>query len=179
MTLYSGIFRRVVIGVDPAVTRSDRSAETGIVVAALGEGQRFYVLEDSSGAYAVAQWSERVRHLYDLYGAHTVVAEINQGGDLVEHTLKGSGPGIHFKGVRAMRCKAARAQPIIMLYERGLVFHVRPFPEMEAQMCALDGTTGARDRVDALVWALTDLMGNGDETASGWRRPGAPYAWAP
>lgn len=104
-------------------------------------------------------------------GAACVVAETNQGGDLVEHTLRMVDASIIYKGVRATRGKRERAQPIVTLYEAGHVYHVRPFPELEHQMCTPQ--VRSPDRMDALVWAIGDLV------AEGHVEPPQPMMWFP
>ena len=160
MTELKETFRRIVIGVDPAITHHEKSDETGIIVAGLGVDQNFYVLDDLSGRYRPTEWAEKVAQAYDAYQADRVVAEVNQGGDLVEATLRMVAPQLSYKGVRASKGKMIRAEPIAALYEKGRVFHRRCFPRLEEQMCQFTGERGegaSPDRLDALVWALTEL----------------------
>lgn len=163
--------KRTVIGVDPAVTSHMTSDETGIVVAALGRDGKIYVLDDLSGRYGPDEWAQRVVGAYHSYHADRVVAEINQGGSMVEHTLRCADPYLSYKGVRAQRGKRERAHPIVALYEAGHVYHRRHFPELEAQMCRLQG---ASDRLDALVWAISDLVTEGHGAADA-----TPVVWVP
>ncbi len=151
--------KRIVIGVDPAVSAQLHSAETGIIVAGIDEHNIGYVLEDLSGKFGPTEWAKRVIEAYWRYEADRVVAEINQGGDLVEHTLRHIDPNVSFKSVRAMRGKMIRAEPIVALYEQRRIFHMYPFKELEKQMCTFTAHgKGAADRMDALVWAITELM---------------------
>ena len=152
------MYTKIIIGVDPAVTSGSHSDETGIVVVAKGTDGLTYVLDDLSMKATPSIWAECVIKAYHNYKAHYVVAEINQGGDLVETLLKSTDPTIQFKAVRATKSKQTRAVPIAMLYEQGKVFHIRPFPDLEQQMCTyVPGSGKSPDRVDALVWALTEL----------------------
>ncbi len=153
--------RRVVVGVDPAVTASATSDETGIVVAGLGYDGRFYVLGDYSGRYSPEQWASRAVQAYREHKADRVVAERNQGGDLVERNLRTVDRNLPVTTVHAKRGKALRAEPVSSLYEQGRVSHVGSLAALEDQMTAWDpsGDGESPDRVDALVYALTELMG--------------------
>ena len=168
---YKTYLKRIVIGVDPAVTASGKSDETGIIVAGLGYNGFAYVLDDLSGTYSPSGWSVAVIKAYWDYEADRVVAEINQGGDMVESILRMSDSEVSYKGVRATRGKLVRAEPIVALYEQRRVFHVKCFPVLENQMCSFTGRDiKSPDRVDALVWALTELMITpvGEENAQVW-----------
>ncbi|TDQ63831.1 phage terminase large subunit-like protein [Maritalea mobilis] len=153
-------FDRVVIAIDPPVTSHKHSDQCGIVVA--GQvGEVTYVLADLSFQPAPAlQWARKVIHAFDQFDADLVVAETNQGGDLVGLNLKQLVLNLPIKQVRAHRSKYARAEPVAMLYERGLVRHVGDLRHLEDEMCAFapDQTgQGSPDRMDALVWAITEL----------------------
>ena len=154
------MLERVVIGVDPAVTSDENSDETGIIVAGIGYDEKIYVLDDLSGRYTAPEWAKTVcRACYD-YGASCIVAETNNGGDLVSEMIKTIDPYAPYKQVRAIRGKIARAEPISLLYSNNRVFHAREFLELEEQMCNLsydDKTEKSPDRVDALVWAILEL----------------------
>lgn len=152
--------RRVVVAIDPAMTSGATSDETGIVAAGRGADGLLYVLSDWSGRYAPDAWAERAIMLYTDMRAHMIVAEVNAGGDLVERVLRQKAPHILFKPVRALRNKVQRALPIAALYEQGRVRHVGNLDLLEDQMCKFTenrATAGSPDRVDALVWALTEL----------------------
>lgn len=156
--------RRVVVAIDPAVSHNADSDETGIVVAGVGDNGHGYVLDDVSGIYTPEGWRRKVGVAYHRHHADRVVAEVNNGGDLVEANLRaGDGPRLPFLAVHASRGKAVRAEPVAALYEQGRVHHVGCFPRLEDQMCTWDPTCDAHspDRVDALVWALTNLMVGG------------------
>jgi phage terminase large subunit-like protein len=169
---------RIVVAVDPPVTGHARSDACGIVVAGVRMGGdptdwRAYVLEDASVAGASPlDWAERAVAARDRHGADRIVAETNQGGDLVEAVLRQVDPFVPYRKVTAKRGKALRAEPVAALYEQGRVKHLRGLQRLEDQMCRMTARgfegTGSPDRLDALVWALTDLM---IDPAAQWRRP--------
>ena len=152
--------KRIVVAVDPPASAGKTSNACGIVCVGLGKDDRFYVLADRSiqGARP-AQWAKRIVALYYEKRASRVVAEVNQGGAMVEQVLREVDKNLSFRAVHASKGKAARAEPIAALYEQGRVSHVGVFPELEDEMCAAIGQ-GAKspDRLDALVWAIHDLM---------------------
>ena len=152
--------QEVVIGVDPAVTGNTRSDLTGIVAASRSADGRFFVLQDASLRGSPLQWALAVKKVYDAFQADRVIGEVNQGGDLIELTLRQAAPYIPFKAVRAMRGKFLRAEPVAALYEQGKVFHAGYFNELEEQMLNYrPGAAKSPDRLDALVWALSYLAG--------------------
>ncbi|ARE85408.1 Terminase-like family protein [Roseovarius sp. EC-HK134] len=171
-------FDRVVVAVDPPVSGHAASDECGIiVVGAITRGPvqdwRAYVLADASvSAASPARWARAVIRARELWGAERVVAEVNQGGDLVEQVIRQVDPLVPLRKVHASRGKVARAEPVAALYEQGRVHHARGLGTLEDQMCAMTARgyegRGSPDRVDALVWALTDLI---VEPASKWVRP--------
>ena len=152
---------RIVVAVDPAVTATESSDEHGIIVAGLSE-QRGIVLEDASMSGSPNEWARRAVSLYRSWNADAIVIEINQGGDMVAHTIRTIDPNVKIKEVRASRGKHVRAEPIAALYEQGRVAHVGSFPVLENQMTQMTTSgfegEGSPDRVDALVWAMTDLF---------------------
>jgi phage terminase large subunit-like protein len=154
---------RVVVAVDPAVSSGEDSDETGICVVALGEDKQGYVLADRSGRHAPHRWGKLVIELFHDYKADRVVAEGNNGGDLVKALLRSIDSSVPVRMVHASRGKFVRAEPISSLYEQGRVHHVGTFNELEDQMASfvpdLDrATQGSPDRVDALVWGLSEVM---------------------
>lgn len=153
---------RTVVAVDPATTAEPGSDEHGIVVAAIGEDQRGYVLADFTVRGSPEQWARQVFAAYDAYDADAIVIEVNQGGDMVRHTLKSVRKGPSIIEVRATRGKHVRAEPISALYALGKISHVGTFPKLEDQMCLMTAAgyegEGSPDRVDALVWAFTELF---------------------
>mgnify|MGYP002714061645 CR=1 FL=1 len=170
---------RVVVAVDPPVTGHGGSDDCGIVVAGVvAEGPpqdwRAVVIEDASvSAASPDRWARAALAAAERHGAERVVAEVNQGGDLVESLLRSIDPLVPFRAVRASRGKAARAEPVAALYEQGRVRHMPGLDRLEDQMCRMTAQgyegRGSPDRLDALVWALTELM---IVPAQGWRKPG-------
>jgi phage terminase large subunit-like protein len=155
-------WKRVVIGIDPAVSANEDSDETGIIVAARGMDDHAYVLRDLSGVMTPDAWARRAVDAYKRWQADRIVAERNQGGLMVERTVRTIEPNVSYKGVWASQGKVVRAEPVAALYEQGKVHHVDTLPRLEDQMVAMtpDGYMGggSPDRTDALVWALTELM---------------------
>ncbi len=150
---------RVVVAIDPAVTSGEDSDETGIVVAGRGLDGHGYVLADRSGRFTPKGWAERAVLALDDHKGDRVVAEANNGGDMVEATLRTVRPTVPFLKVTATRGKRIRAEPIAALYEQGRVHHVGSFDQLEDQMCSwLPDSGESPDRMDALVWALSELM---------------------
>jgi predicted phage terminase large subunit-like protein len=152
--------QRIVVAIDPAVTSGDDADETGIIVAGLGVDGFGYVLDDLSCRLPPEGWARRAVNAYRHYQADRIIGESNNGGDLIEATIRTIDRTVSYKKVIASRGKLVRAEPISSLYEQAKVFHARHFPELEDQMCMyVPGTfDGSPDRVDALVWALTDLL---------------------
>ena len=153
----------VVVAIDPAVSSNARSDETGIVVAGVDSNKRCYVLADSSGRMSPNTWAERAIDLYDKHNADRIIGETNNGGDLVQEVLRTASGGqtFRFRAVNASRGKYARAEPVSALYEQGKVHHVGTFPDLEDQMCTWTPKGPADvspDRMDALVWAITQLI---------------------
>jgi phage terminase large subunit-like protein len=154
--------RRIVIGVDPQ-GQTGISSETGIVAAGVGRPEgadcdHGYVLADASGDFTPNGWATEVLDLYRSRRADRIVAEINFGGQMVESTIRTSDPDAPITMVSASRGKMVRAEPIAALYEQGRVHHVGGFPQLEDEMTGFDGTGPSPNRMDALVWALTDAM---------------------
>lgn len=150
---------RVVVAIDPAVTSNAESDMTGMIVAGIDVNGVSYILEDATGKYSPEQWASKANELYFKYSADRIVAERNQGGDMVRHTLQTVNEVLPIRLVHASRGKFARAEPVSALYERNKVKHVRGLDELENQMVQWEplGSIGSPDRLDALVWALTDL----------------------
>ena len=160
---------RVVVAVDPAVTDGEDSDETGVTVCGLTEQGHVYVLADLSGKMSPSQWARVVLSAYERYNADAVVAETNQGGDLVQANLLAEANGRHFfyKKVHAKKGKYLRAEPVAAFYEQGRVHHVGFFPTLENQMINFVGFTGesSPDRLDALVYGVSDLILGGSNHA--------------
>lgn len=149
---------RVVVAVDPAVTAGEDSDETGIVVAGVGYDGDVYVLDDATCRLSPERWARRCVDCYDTWRGDRIVAEVNNGGDLVATVLATVDPSVPVRSVHASRGKRMRAEPVAAMYEQGRVHHVGRFVALEEQMTTWtpDSPTSP-DRLDALVWAVTDL----------------------
>lgn len=173
-------FDRVVVAVDPSGASDDEddgSDDIGIVVAALGSDQRAYVLEDATLHASPAGWGRRVVDMYHRHSADRVVGEQNFGGDMVAYVIRTVDPGVPYLAVTASRGKVLRAEPVAALYEQGRVSHMGSMPELEDEMVNMTRTgymgRGSPNRVDALVWALTELMVTEDHSLAVWERMAA------
>lgn len=162
---------RVVVAVDPAVTSKKTSDETGIIVAGRS-GDDFYVLDDRSGLMSPNDWATEIVETFNRHKAGRVVAEVNNGGDLIELALKSAvtrkgvtGRNIPYRKIHATRGKALRAEPVQALYEQGRVHHVGMYGELEDEMTTWvppepgEPVGDSPNRLDALVYAITDLAG--------------------
>jgi predicted phage terminase large subunit-like protein len=165
--------KRVVVAVDPAISTNENSDETGIIVAGMDKRGHVYVLEDCSGKYAPHEWARRAVESFNQHTADRIIAEVNQGGQMVEHTLRTVYRNIPFKTVHASRGKVTRAEPVSALYEQGKVHHVGGgLKTLEDQMCSFTSDFDrsrmgfSPDRVDALVWALTEFLPGFQHTSS-------------
>ncbi len=157
-------WQRIIVGVDPsgAADEDSGSSEIGIIVGGLGRtDQRGYVLADYTIRTGPEKWAREVVRAFGDFKADLVVAERNYGGDMVRATLRAVDPSLPVKLVTATRGKRVRAEPIAALYEQGKIFHARPFPRLEEQMTGWVPDSGmpSPDRLDAMVWAFTELMG--------------------
>lgn len=160
-------FKRIVVAIDPAVSNKENSDETGIIVCGLDGNNKGYVLEDGSGKYSPEQWATVACQLVEKWGADCIVAEKNQGGDMVETIIRQINKRIRIKLVHATKGKFIRAEPVYALYEQGNIFHVGLLPILERQMCMFTSdSTKSPDRADALVWGFTELMLS--KKQSGW-----------
>lgn len=153
-------FTRVVVGVDPEASSGDESAETGIIVAALGVNGHGYIIDDRTIRGSPLEWGRAAITAYHLHQANLIVPEKNQGGDMVTYVIESIDNTVAIRPVHASHSKQARAEPISALYEQGRVHHVGMFAELEDQMCEWVPSAGmaSPDRLDALVWALYALM---------------------
>jgi phage terminase large subunit-like protein len=150
---------RIIVAIDPAVTANMNSDETGLIVVGKDSEGFGYVLEDLSGKYSPNHWAKVANDAAFRWNADCIVAEKNQGGDMVEAVLKSQGTNHRIKLVTATKGKYVRAEPVYSLYEQGQIYHVGNFPILESQMVTFDPDKGkSPDRVDALVWGLTELM---------------------
>ncbi len=167
--------RRIVIGVDPQ-GQTGIGAETGIVAAGVGrplgaDADHAYVLADGSGDFTPDGWGRAVVGLYQRLKADRIVAEVNFGGQMVASTIRTVDPSAAVEMVSASRGKLVRAEPVAALYEQARVHHVGGYPQLEDEMTGYDGTGPSPNRMDALVWTITDLM---VEPASGFVIPHIP-----
>ena len=160
---------RIVVAIDPNASSSEDANECGIICAGLGSDRCGYILDDISGVMAPHEWARAAISLLHARRGDRLIAEANNGGAMVEATLRAVDPNVPYRSVWASRGKVTRAEPISALYEQGRVRHVGPFPRLEDQMCAFTIDFNRKemgyspDRVDALVWALTELMIEGGE----------------
>ena len=160
---------RIVVAVDPAISTNDESNETGIVVVGVGEPEedgepKGYVLEDVTGVFTPDEWGKRVNSMWVKWSADCIVAEKNQGGNMVEHVIRSVTQTAKVKLVHASVGKMTRAEPASALYEQGRIHHVGCHDDLEDQMVSFTSDFDRKlqgyspDRVDALVWALTELF---------------------
>ncbi len=149
---------RCVVGIDPAATSNRESNETGIIVVARGSDGDGYVLADYSLRGSPNEWGGAAVQAYRDWQADHVTPETNNGGEMVTNTLRTIDPNLPINPVHASRGKATRAEPIAALYEQGRMHHVGSFPELEDQMSTWVPGMVSPDRMDALVWAATDVM---------------------
>lgn len=152
---------RIVISIDPAVSTKEDSDETGIIIAGRGIDKHYYVWRDLSGVYKPNEWGAKVVNAFHDEKADCAIAEVNNGGDLVESNIKNIDRNVKVKKLHANRGKLLRAEPVQGLYESGFVHHVGELTDLEYQMTTWDPAVDAKspDRVDAMVWAITDLSG--------------------
>ena len=150
---------RIVIGIDPAGTKKETSAETGILVCGIDANLEGYVIDDLSCRKRPKGWASKGIGAYHKYKADRIVAEVNFGGDMVEEVIRNIDPNVSYKSIHASRGKRVRAEPISALYEQGKIHHIGTFKDLEDQMCNFTPETKTSpDRIDALVWAFTELI---------------------
>lgn len=159
---------RILVAVDPAVTNTEESDEHGIIVAGLSDENEGHVIEDASLQGSPIDWARKTVEMVNKHGADGVVVEVNQGGDMVAHTLRTVSPNLNIIEVRASRGKHVRAEPVAALYEQGRIRHVGHYPELENQMTQFTNEgyqgSGSPDRTDALVWVMSELFPDMVET---------------
>lgn len=154
---------QIVVSIDPAVTSDEDSNETGIIVAASDrrDPAHYYVFDDLSGRWTAMQWAKKAVRAFHDREADRIVAEVNNGGDLVEAQLRQVDPDVPYRDVRATRGKYVRGEPVAALYEQGRVHHVGMFGPLEDQMVTFlpddEREEDSPDRADALIWAITEL----------------------
>lgn len=160
---------RTVVAIDPAVTSNEDSDETGMITVGMDrrDPPHFYVVEDTSDIYTPDGWAKKAVKVYHEREADRVVGEVNNGGDMIEATLRHQDQNVSYKSVRATKGKEIRAEPVAALYEQHRVHHVGNFAELEDQMVEWNPSTDtdSPDRMDALVWGITELAGGWDEWA--------------
>jgi phage terminase large subunit-like protein len=153
---------RIVVAIDPAMTATTSSDDTGIVVVGRADIDEYYVLADYSGRYSPDAWAGKAIDAYEIHKADRIIGEVNNGGDMVEHTLRTVRGSVPYTAVHASRGKRIRAEPIAALYEQGKVFHAPNLNELEEQLVSwTPDSSGSPDRLDALVWGLTELSQKG------------------
>jgi len=158
--------QRIVVAIDPAVTSGEDSDETGIVVAGISRDKHYYILDDRTLRASPDNWARQAVNAYTDWKADKIVAETNNGGDMVLLVLKQVDANVPVKKVTASRGKHVRAEPVSALYEQGRVHHVGAFPKLEDQLVIwTPDSNDSPDRLDALVWALTELSGGKDMPA--------------
>jgi hypothetical protein len=152
--------KRIIVAVDPATTSTKTSDETGLIVCGVDHNENGYLLEDKSGIYTPNEWGGLAVSLAEKWDCDCIVAEKNQGGEMVESVIRQHDKVIRVKLVTATKGKAVRAEPVYSLYEQSKVFHVGEFPLLESQMVTFNPDAGGKspDRVDALVWGFTELL---------------------
>ena len=153
-------YTRLVVSIDPAVTSGEESAEHGIIVAGLGSDRHGYILDDISRRGTPGDVVKTAIRAYHDWQADSIIAEVNNGGEWIGHTIRQTDASVSYRAVRASRGKHTRAEPVAALYEQHRIKHVGLFAELEDQLCQWepDGNQPSPDRMDALVWAITDLM---------------------
>lgn len=154
---------RAVVGIDPSA--SEDGAEAGIIVGLRGSDGHGYLVQDCTLRGRPEAWAKAAVDAYHRWNADKIVGEVNNGGAMVEAVIRGVDRYVPFEAVSASRGKITRAEPISLLYEKGLIHHVGSFPELEDQMCTYDplmvsAKMPSPDRMDAAVWTFTDLFGN-------------------
>ncbi len=173
---------RIVVGVDPEASSAEGAAETGIIAAGAFKHEadehddkdhdHYIVLDDVSVRATPAGWGKAATTLYQTLTADLIVGEVNNGGEMVEHVIRTADSRVNYKAVTASRGKRTRAEPISALYERGMVHHAGAFADLEDQWASWvpDGKQASPDRLDAAVWALTELTGSGAPGVLGFYR---------
>jgi len=149
---------RVVIAVDPEATANEKSSETGIIAIGLSADGHGWLLGDDSLRASPDEWGNAVVTAYHKYNADRIIGEVNNGGDMIEYVIKTVDPNVSYKSVRASRGKYIRAEPVAALYEQGKIHHIGNFPDLEDQLCEWVPGEKSPDRLDALVWGVTELM---------------------
>jgi predicted phage terminase large subunit-like protein len=160
--------QRIVVAIDPATTHGEESDYTGIAVVGKGNADDFYLLHCEGIKLSPQGWANRALDLYDQFKADRIIAERNNGGEMVEATIRTARRHAPIKTIHASRGKAVRAEPAAALYEQGKVHHVGIFPSLEDQLTRFPVATENDDETDAVVYGLTELSGAGMITVAKW-----------
>ena len=152
------VLARIVVGIDPSATSTDLSDEAGIITAGLGVDGHGYCLKDSSKRGTPLEWGTAGVSDYHEFKADRLIGETNNGGEMVELTVRTVDPNVSYKGVHASRGKLVRAEPVCALQEKKRIHFVGEFPELESEMCSYVPGSKSPNRMDAMVWAFTELM---------------------
>lgn len=160
--------KRVVVGVDPAATSKASSDMTGIVTVGLGTDGHGYVLDDRTLRATPDGWARAAVGAYETFGADRIIGEINNGGEMVEFTIRTVDPNVSYRGVHASRGKQIRAEPVAALAEQGKLHHVGNLPDLEDELVSWMPGMASPNRLDALVWAVTELMLKQQRTPRVW-----------
>jgi predicted phage terminase large subunit-like protein len=154
---------RIVVAIDPSVTANSNSDACGIVVCGKTDDDKYVVLHDATMIASPSEWAHKAIQLYHQYKADRIVAETNQGGDLVQSVIRNIDNTVSYKGVFASKGKIIRAEPISALYEENKVIHTKVFSQLEKEMLTYTGEKNQKSPncLDALVWGLTELSGRG------------------
>lgn len=152
--------KRIVVAIDPAVTSNEKSDETGIIICGLGTNGEGYVFADRTLKASPNEWAKTAIDAYHEYEADRIIGEANNGGDLIETVIRNIDNKVSYKKVHASRGKITRAEPVSALYEQGRIHHVGFLANLEDELCNYVPTesTKSPNRLDALVWGMTDLM---------------------
>lgn len=159
VTVYPAM-KRIVVAVDPSATKSETADEVGIIVAGLGVNDHCYIFEDLSATLSPDETCIKAINAYTLWEADRIVAEANNGGDWIETLLRTRKRNVAYKKLHASRGKQARAEPVAALYEQKRVHHVGMLAVAEDELCTWEPNLGmaSPNRLDAIVWAVTELM---------------------
>ena len=173
---------RIAVAVDPEATVSEASSETGIIVGGICRDGYGWILSDGTIKGSPDKWGNAVISEYHKFKADRIIGEVNNGGDMVEYVIHTIDSKVPFMAVRASRGKYIRAEPVSALYEQGKIHHVGNFPDLEDQLCEWVPGDKSPDRLDALVWLITDLILESDlppeiEAQSANKRPTAEQDW--
>jgi predicted phage terminase large subunit-like protein len=153
--------KRIVVAIDFAVSIGADANETGLIVGGVNDNEEFFVIADLSGKYQPIEWATRAVGALRQYGADRIVAESNQGGAMIEATLRAVDRNVPVRLLHASRGKVTRAEPVAALFEQGRAHLAGVYPELEDQLATFEaGSPGSPDRLDAMVWAITGLMGS-------------------